>query len=47
MGEGLEWSWRKVRHEEHETCRVVGHIQVTECERRDTSHDENREVSRK
>ena len=25
----------------------VGHIQVTEHERRDSSHDENREVSRK
>jgi hypothetical protein len=37
----------KVHHEERETCWVVGHIQVTECERRDLSHDENREVSRK
>jgi len=37
----------KVHHEECETCRVVGHIQVTECERTDSSHDENREVSRK
>ena len=37
----------KVLHEEHETCQVVGHIQVTEHERRDSSHDENREVSRK
>jgi hypothetical protein len=37
----------KVHHEECETCWVVGHIQVTECERTDSSHDENREVSRK
>ena len=37
----------KVRHEERETCQVVGHIQVTERERRDSSHDENREVSKK